>query len=179
MKDRCFHLIFVLVRRLFSYSFPQGDNTPKAEHLENLKHEGDLVLQLSHIMSHVCGTDRRNHDLNIDEYLEPTSTMQLHTAGREGAGGELSGMAMHLSGQLAAPYMRALSKKDETRRNKLEARQKAETCPSTNGNPICNAQQPRNKITESRVSFQCSKAILPPVSADNMAPLVCYPGALA
>jgi hypothetical protein len=171
VKDRCFHLIFVLVRRLFSCSFPQGDNTPKAEQLDNSKHEGDLVLQLSDIMSHVCGADRRNHDLNIDEYLEPTSTMQLHTAGREGAGGELSGMAMHLSGQLAAPYMRALSKKDETRRNKLEARQK-------NGDPIPNAQQPSQTITES-VSFQCNKSILPPVSADNMAPLVCYPGAFA
>ena len=85
-------MIFVLVRRLFSCSFPQGDNTPKAEHLENLKHEGDLVLQLSDIMSHVCGADRRNHDLNIDEYLEPTRTTQLHTAGREGAVWGLSGI---------------------------------------------------------------------------------------
>jgi hypothetical protein len=165
-------LILLLFRRLFSSSFPQGDNTPKAENIDNSKNEGDLVLQLSDIMSHVCSADRRNHDLNIDEYLEPTSTMQLHTAGREGAGGGLSGMTMHLSGELAAPYMRALSKKDETRRNKLEARQK-------NGDPIPNAQQPSQTITES-VSIQCSKAVLPAVSADTaMAPLVCYPGAFA
>jgi len=164
----CYHLILVLFHRLIPTSFMAGDNTPQAEHIDSSKHEGDLVLQLSD-MSHVSGADRRT--ISIDEYLEPTNTMQLHTAEREGAVWGLSGISMHLSGQLAAPYMRAFSKKEEIS-SKLDKRQKSEACPSTNGNPICNAQQPRQKITES--FLQCSKAILPPVSADNTAPLVVF-----